>query len=145
MDDREKQLEEFCGLWKLFSNSSNEDKIREEFPRIYKLTTMEIGIITIVYSSEDVILREISMELDIPKSTLTSAIDRLEKLNYVNRVISKKDRRSYGLKLTKEGCEVKNEHLAFEKKLYGYLLNSLDTNEEREMFLQLLRKIVKNI
>ncbi len=145
MDDMEKQLEEFSDLWKLFVSSSNEDKIREEFPRIYKLTTMEIRIISIVYSSEDVILKEICTALEIPKSTLTSAIDRLERLNYINRVISNRDRRSYGLKLTEEGYEVQNEHLAFERKLYGYLLNSLDTNEEREMLLQLLRKIVKNI
>jgi len=63
----------------------------------------------------------------------------------VNRTISKRDRRSYGLQLTDEGEEVKNEHLAFERKLYGYVLNALDTTDEREEFLKLFRKIVNNI
>lgn len=145
MNNIDKQIEEFCDLCKMFLSPSNDNKLRAEFPRIHNLTSMEINIISIVHSSEDVILKEICTQLDIPKSTLTSAIDRLERLNYVNRVISTRDRRSYGLKLTEEGYKVQKEHLAFERKLYGYLLNALDTNEEKELLLQLLRKIVKNI
>ena len=145
MNEKDNQIEEFCELCKMLISPFNEDKLKAEFPRVYRLTSMEMNIISIVYSREDVILKEICTQLDIPKSTLTSAIDRLEKLNYVNRVISSRDRRSYGLKLTQEGQEVQTEHQAFERKLYGYLLNALDTNEEKEMFMELLRKIVNNI
>ncbi len=145
MDDNDELIEEFGNLWRMFLSYSNQYNTMEEFPRIHRLTTMEISIIRIVYEREDVILKEICTMLDIPKSTLTSAIDRLEGLNYVNRTISKRDRRSYGLQLTEEGQEVKNEHIAFEKKLYGYILNALDTNDEREKFLSLFRKIVNNI
>jgi DNA-binding MarR family transcriptional regulator len=145
MDDNDELIEEFGNLWRMFLSYSNQYNTMEEFPRIDRLTTMEISIIRIVYEREDVILKEICTMLDIPKSTLTSAIDRLEGLNYVNRTISKRDRRSYGLQLTEEGQEVKNEHIAFEKKLYGYILNALDTNDEREKFLSLFRKIVNNI
>ncbi|WP_346896843.1 MarR family winged helix-turn-helix transcriptional regulator [Clostridium sp. UBA7503] len=145
MEDNDKLIEEFSNLWKMFLSFSNQYRTMEEFPRIERLNTMEISIISIVYDREDIILKEICNMLDIPKSTLTSAIDRLERLNYVNRTISKRDRRSYGLQLTDEGEEVKNEHLAFERKLYGYVLNALDTNDEREEFLKLFRKIVNNI
>lgn len=145
MDDNDKLIEEFANLWKMFLSFSNHYRTMKEFPRIERLNTMEISIIRIVYDREDIILKEICNMLDIPKSTLTSAIDRLERLNYVNRTISKRDRRSYGLQLTDEGEEVKNEHLAFERKLYGYVLNALDTTDEREEFLKLFRKIVNNI
>ncbi len=145
MDDKDELIREFGNLWRIFISYSSQYRTMEEFPRIEKLTTMEIGIIRIVYEREDVILKEICTMLDIPKSTLTSAIDRLERLNYVNRTISKRDRRSYGLQLTEEGKSVKNEHLAFEKKLYGYILSALDTNDERKEFLKLFRKIVENI
>lgn len=145
MEDNDKLIEEFSNLWKMFLSFSNQHRTMEEFPRIERLNTMEISIIRIVYDRDDIILKEICNMLDIPKSTLTSAIDRLERLNYVNRTISKRDRRSYGLQLTDEGEEVKNEHLAFERKLYGYVLNALDTNGEREEFLKLFRKIVNNI
>ena len=138
-------LQEFGSLWRVILEPNNKVKLIEEFPRVEKLSSMEIKIIEIVYSKEDVIFKEICSILDIPKSTLTSAIDRLERLNYVTRVISKRDRRSYGLILTDEGYEVQSEYLAFEKKLSGYILSGLDTNQEKEMLLELLRKIANNI
>lgn len=138
-------LQEFGNLWRVILEPNNKIKLIEEFPRVEKLSSMEIKIIEIVYSKEDVIFKEICSILDIPKSTLTSAIDRLERLNYVTRVISKRDRRSYGLILTDEGYEVQSEYLAFEKKLSGYILSGLDTDEEKEMLLELLRKIANNI
>lgn len=138
-------LQEFGSLWRVILEPNNKIKLIEEFPRVEKLSSMEIKIIEIVYSKEDVIFKEICSILDIPKSTLTSAIDRLERLNYVTRVISKRDRRSYGLILTDEGYEVQSEYLAFEKKLSGYILSGLDTNQEKEMLLELLRKIANNI
>lgn len=138
-------LQEFGSLWRVILEPNNKVKLIEEFPRVEKLSSMEIKIIEIVYSKEDVIFKEICSILDIPKSTLTSAIDRLERLNYVTRVISKRDRRSYGLILTDEGYDVQNEYLAFEKKLSGYILSGLDTDEEKEMLLELLRKIANNI
>lgn len=145
MSDEIKQIEEFCNLWRMMRSSVNIDKKKEEYPRIESLTTMEISIITIVYEREDIILKEICTILDIPKSTLTSAIDRLERLNYINRTISKRDRRSFGLQLTEEGYAVLDERIELEKKLYGSILNALDTDEEKEILLDLLRKIVRKI
>lgn len=145
MSDEIKQIEEFCNLWRMMRSSFNLDKRKEEYPRIESLTTMEISIITIVYEREDIILKEICTILDIPKSTLTSAIDRLERLNYINRTVSKRDRRSFGLQLTEEGYAVLDERIELEKQLYGSILNALDTNEEKEILLDLLRKIVKKI
>lgn len=145
MSDEVKQIEEFCNLWRMMRSSFNLDKRKEEYPRIESLTTMEISIITIVYEREDIILKEICTILDIPKSTLTSAIDRLERLNYINRTVSKRDRRSFGLQLTEEGYAVLDERIELEKQLYGSILNALDTNEEKEILLDLLRKIVKKI
>jgi DNA-binding MarR family transcriptional regulator len=139
------QIEEFSELWHLIMKKSNFRKIEEQFPRLNGLTTIEISIINIVSKNPDVILGEIVYTLDIPKSTLTNAIDRLEKRNYINRIISKRDRRSYGLELTEEGHLAQKEHLDFEYMAYGRLLNSLDTDEEKQELFKLLRKIINNI
>ena len=93
----------------------------------------------------DVILGEIISSLDIPKSTLTSAIDRLEKRKYINRIISKRDRRSYGLELTEEGQLAQKEHIDLEYMAYGRILNALDTEEEKQELFKLLKKIINNI
>lgn len=140
-----KQIEEFSELWHVLIKKSNFRNVEEQFPRFSVLTTIEISIINIVSKNPDVILGEIVSVLDIPKSTLTNAIDRLEKRNYINRIISKRDRRSYGLELTEEGHLAQKEHLDFECMVYGRILNALDTEEEKQELFKILRKIVNNI
>ena len=142
--ENKKQIEEFSELWHEMMKKSNFRKVEEQFPRISGLTTIEISIISIVSKNPDVILREICTYLDIPKSTLTNAVDRLEKRNYLNRIISKRDKRSYGLELTAEGHLAQKEHIDFEYTVYGRLLNTLDTEEEKQELFKLFRKIVHN-
>jgi DNA-binding MarR family transcriptional regulator len=139
-----KQIEELSELWHTMMKKFNFRKIEQQFSRINGLTTIEISIISIVSKSPDIILGEITSFLDIPKSTLTNAIDRLEKRNYINRIISKRDRRSYGLELTEEGKLAQQEHIDFEYTVYGRLLNALDSEEEKQELFKLLRKIVSN-
>ena len=138
------QIQEFSELWHVMMKKSNFRKVEEKYSRISGLTTIEISIISIVSQKPDVILREICAFIDIPKSTLTNAVDRLEKRDYINRIISKRDRRSYGLELTEEGHLAQKEHLEFENTVYGRLLDALDTDEEKQELFKLLRKIVNN-
>ena len=140
----DKQIEELSSLWHAILNGSKYRQIEEKYKRLNELTTIEIGIIKIISQKEDVMIKEICFILQIPKSTLTNAINRLEKRNYIKRVISKKDRRSFGLELTESGKLVQQEHIDFEKYIYGQFLNSLDTYEEREELLKLLGKIACN-
>ena len=143
-NERIKQIEELSELWHLMMRKSDFRKIEGKFSRINGLTTIEISIISIVSKNPEVILGEIGAVLDIPKSTLTNAVDRLEKRNYINRIISKRDRRSYGLELTAEGNLAQQEHIEFEQEVYGQLLAALDTKEEKQELLKLLRKIVNS-
>ncbi|OBR97188.1 transcriptional repressor MprA [Clostridium ragsdalei P11] len=140
-----KQIEEFSELWHQIIKKSNFRNVEDQFQRLNGLTTIDISIINIVSKNSDVILGEIVLALDIPKSTLTNAINRLEKRNYINRIISKRDRRSYGLKLTEEGHLAQKEHLDFEYMVYGRLLDALDTDEEKQELFKLFRKIINNL
>lgn len=60
-------------------------------------STIEISILSIIERHPDAIVKEIVEILEIPVSTLTSAVDRLEKRGLLRRVISQRDRRSFGL------------------------------------------------
>ncbi|WP_297422057.1 MarR family transcriptional regulator [Clostridium sp.] len=144
-NENDELIQELSDLWHSMLHASKYKEIEEEYKRLNELTTIEIGIIRIISQKEDVILKEICSILKIPKSTLTNAIDRLEKRNYIKRTISKNDKRSFGLQLTEEGKLLQKEHIDFEKAVYGELLNSLDTFEEKKGFLMLLRKIVSKI
>lgn len=101
------------------------------------LSTVEISVLAIVSRKPDVILREIIAILEIPASTLTSAVDRLEKRGLLRRVISPRDRRSYGLELTDAGLRAQEEHKKAEENLMQHVLGDY-TREERSELVRLL-------
>lgn len=109
------------------------------------VSTIEISILSIIERNPDVILKEIAEILDIPGSTLTSAVDRLEKRGLLIRIISKRDRRSFGLELTEEGREVQREHREREKVLWEKVLGSYETSAERRDLVRLLEILAKNV
>lgn len=140
-----RQVNELNILWHRLMVEANYKDIEAKYPNIQGLSTNELSIIRIISEREEVIIKDILEALDIPKSTLTSIIDRLENRNLISRAISKRDRRSYKLELTEDGKIAQNEHIKFEKEVYGKIMISLDTYEEREDFLRLIRKIISNI
>jgi len=139
------QVDELNKLWHRMLVESNYEDIESKYSNIQELSTNEIAIIRIISEKEEVIIKDILEVLKLPKSTLTSIIDRLEKRNLIVRAISKRDRRSYKLELTEEGKIAQDEHIKFEEEVYGKIMISLDTSEEREELLKLIRKIAENI
>jgi DNA-binding MarR family transcriptional regulator len=108
-------------------------------------TTLEVSILNIIEIKPDVILKDISELLGIPGSTLTNAIDRLEKRGLIRRAISKRDRRSFGLELTAEGTLAQMEHKKGEAVLWQKILGSFDSAAERRELIRLLGKLVDNL
>ncbi len=58
-----------------------------------------------VAKKSDIIMKDICTSLDMPKSTLTNMVNRLERKGYLNRTISRRDLRSYGLALRARGTD----------------------------------------
>lgn len=143
--DYKRQVNELKELSHSILLESNYKDIEARYSRLQGLTTNDISIIRIISEKEEVIIKDILQIINVPKSTLTSMIDRLEKRNLITRTISNKDRRSYKLVLTEEGKLTQKEHINFEKEVYGKIMISLDTYEERETLLKLIKKITNNI
>ncbi|GKX29709.1 MarR family transcriptional regulator [Vallitalea longa] len=139
------QIKSLNELIHSINRALKDDDIDKRFKRLQGLTTIEIGIINLVSNNPDIILKEISKITKTPKSTLTSALNRLENKNYIKRKISKSDKRSFSLYLTEEGDLVQEEHLALEHTLGSKILNALDNDEERNKLIDLLKKIVENV
>lgn len=114
------------------------------YPKELKnLSTLDISVVNIVASNPDVIVREITENLKVPNSTLTSSLNRLEKKGIANRVISTRDRRSFGIVLTDKGWNVQHIHLAFEQAYFESILTKLGSGEEIALLLDLLEKVVR--
>lgn len=118
----------------------NSDMSTELF---HGITTIELSIIGVIGSNPDIKLKDICRKLQLSASTLTSAIDRMEKRKILKRVISKNDRRSFALQLTKEGKSLFSMHEEAEKKIFTRVLGALKDDEERENFIDSLEKISK--
>lgn len=139
------QTKEFSNLWHQVYKLERETNLGEQFPEFSELSTNEITILDIVSKKPDVILKEIIAYLNLPKSTLTNTINRLEKKGYLIRVINKTDLRSYGLSLTTKGQTAQEQHKAYESVVFQQALLALDTEEERDTLLNLMNKIIGNI
>ena len=113
--------------------------------KLLGISTIEISILSLIEQKPDMKLKEISDRLLIPGSTLTSAVDRLEKRGLLNRVIHPKDRRSFGLALTVEGNLAQAEHRESEKILWKRILGAYDTKAERKELIRLLQILSDNM
>lgn len=113
--------------------------------RLEDITTIEISILSLIERRPDVILKEIVKTLGVPGSTLTSAIDRLEKRGLLKRIISSRDRRSFGLELTEEGKIAQQEHYESEGKLWKKVLGAYETSDERKELIRLLEILADNL
>lgn len=109
------------------------------------LGPLDLHVLAIVGAKPDVILKEIRDYLDVPNSTLTGIIDRLEDKGLVERIISSRDRRSFGLKLTARGREIREEQRRVRRDVAVRMLEALDSDAEREAFVEMMAKIGERI
>ncbi len=109
------------------------------------LLSQDLAIIKAVNCRPDIILKDILDQLSLPNSTLTSIVNRLEKMEILKRVISKRDRRSYGLELCEKGELIVKDHREKEQKYFAKILGSLNSDEERKKLISLLNTVMTNI
>lgn len=109
------------------------------------ITSTELGVIKIVRSKPDIVIKEVSELLAIPGSTLTSVIDRLEQKNLIVRTVSKKNRHSFGLELTEEGMKLNAEHENAERQIWHRVLSLLDSDHDRETLIHLITTMVNKL
>lgn len=122
-------------------------KMNEELwnDKLQGISTVEISILSIIEGKPDSILKEITQILGVPASTLTSAVDRLEKRGLLTRVISKRDRRSFGLALTEDGMLAQQKHRQNETLIWQKILGAYDTAEERGELIRLLSILAQKL
>ena len=102
---------------------------------------IELSILETVERYPNCMMKKVSELLGLPKSTLTSAVKRLEAKGYLRRSQSDSDKRAYNLELTEWGVQAQTEHREIEKSIFENLLQQLNT-EETSIFLKLFTKAV---
>jgi DNA-binding MarR family transcriptional regulator len=142
---RQAQLDHLRHLWHVLLGYFRATKRNGDYPTLEPLSPPETGAIDMIAEKPGVILREVGRVLSVPKSTLTSLVDRLEQKGFIRRVVSPRDRRSFGLELTDLGRRVYDEHVAFESAAWQRALSGLQNEAERVTLIGLLERVAKTI
>lgn len=108
------------------------------------LTPSQMHMIEIVGHAGSIQMKELAEKNGVTTGTLTVAVDKLEKQNYILRKPHEKDRRSYMIVLTDEGEKLFEEHYKLHIEMTQDLLSALNT-EEQKLFPDILEKIIQRL
>lgn len=125
-------------------NKMRSGRLEHWSEKLVGTSKIELHILLLAQARPDIVLGEIRDRLDVPHSTLTGVIDRMERQGLARRTISARDRRSYGLEILEKGRDVRKEHDRMLAMLANKMLAALD-ERERETFIGLLSKVARNI
>lgn len=139
MSEKNVNSEQLLQLWHKIMLSGDVTVCTE---KLKGASIIDVNILRLLEENKTMILRDIGALLSVSPSTLSSAIKRMEKSGLIERVICKEDLRSYSITLTDDGKQTINEHYELELKLMDILLGRLDSENEREAFLKMLRKLI---
>lgn len=104
------------------------------------LSMTEIHTIEAIGMYDEKTMSEVAQTLKITVSTLTTAINKLIKKEYVERKRIEEDRRVVLIKLTKKGKLAFRLHERFHREMVNNAIEGLDLKEE-EILISALNKI----
>lgn len=109
-----------------------------EYSNLITLCDRDITILSCIKSKEDITAREISLLLSVPKTTIVSAVSRLDSRGYLIKVENEKDKREKFLRLTEKGIKTNNEHENYENIILDSLAG-LWKQPNKEKLIELLQ------
>jgi DNA-binding MarR family transcriptional regulator len=108
------------------------------------LHPMHFGMLTILDAEGPVSQQELGRRAGVDPSTMVARIDALERLGYVERRRSERDRRAYELFVTAQGQRVRREMAKAAATYAEHFFRSLDARE-RQQFHDLLSKLAATV
>lgn len=105
------------------------------------LTSPQFDVIATLGDTPGMTCRELSEKTLVTKGTLTGVLDRLEARGEIERMPSKKDRRSTMVRLTPKGVRlferVFPKHISYMKPYFEQALTARDMDQLRALLLRL--------
>ena len=132
-------------LWHevLMYSSTPEEVAR--YPELMGRSPLEMRLLLMAGAAPHLLLRDYLAALHVPKSTLTSALNRLEGPGYLRRVISPQARRSFQLALGERGQAFLRSYLNYQRGMGERILGSCTlvttSSVARSEFLYFLARV----
>jgi DNA-binding MarR family transcriptional regulator len=104
----------------------------------------EMYVLEKIYMHSNILSKDISQKFNIPPSTLTGILDRLENKKLIQRLRTNKDRRSIELVATEYGKYAVEKHIAEDQIFASNLFGSLEP-QKKEHLKALLEEMLGKI
>lgn len=108
-------------LFLIYSLTMKLEKEKLSKSQFNDLSVNDLHIIHIISLEKNITISQIAKLMAVSKAALTGSIDKLERLGYIERVLSKTDRRVTNIRFTKKGRLLSRlhnrEHVAFTNSL----------------------------
>lgn len=108
------------------------------------IPSQEMYVLERIFLDNNILSKDISQKYNIPPSTLTGILDRLENKKLIERLRTNKDRRSIELMTTENGKSVVEKHITEDWIFARNLFDSLET-QKKEQLKALLEELFENI
>jgi len=116
--------------------------LRAGFFAAGQVTTSQMVTLMRIYEKENTRVGVLSQEMRVSAPTISGVVDRLTRSGYLKRTHDRFDRRVVNVELTNKGKKlVENLLSEIQKRWYTILLHL--TDEERENYLKILKRIVE--
>jgi len=106
----------------------------------FQLTPSQMTVLLEVFDRKASRVGELSNSMRVSAPTVSGLIDRLVRSGHLRRSHDKKDRRAVNVELTGKGRKTV-ENLIFEIKAKWHMILTHLTEEERENYLRILKRI----
>ncbi len=108
------------------------------------LTVKQMEYIDVIHSLKHPTLGEIAEKLELSKPSVTSIVDKLATLGFLERVKSDEDRRSAHVHLTAGGNELVRMHDDVHKNIARFFENTLNSSDLKNLTV-ILNRSIKNL
>lgn len=116
--------------------------VRISLAKQFGLNTFQFLSLVLVGSTDGLSIKELKRKLSISGSSLTFAVDSLEKKKLIKRLRSKEDRRQWLLSLSAGGERLYAKILKTESETMSPVLDNL-SESEKAAFLRIAEEITK--
>lgn len=125
-------------------NSSLEKNLRMHFSD-WGLTTPQIIIISVLNKFGDMKISDISNKVSMADSTISGIVDRLEKMEFVERIRSHEDRRIVKVRLTEKSKKMKKDFNLCLENYFSLLLKDVTKTDIENIItgMEKLRNLLK--
>lgn len=112
--------------------------------KIDEITSAQGRVIFPIWRQDNISFQDLKKKTMLSKATLSYMLDKLEEAGYIERIRSKKDKRTITIKLTKKNEALQKQFLQVSNEMKDIYYNGF-TEDEIDEFEDYLRRLLDNL